>query len=89
MAKRGESSRVLTIRIGADLGRSLAGEARRRRTTRSELVRELLSAGLSEGGGVPNLAQEARRQSILVSQRESEREAFEFLEHVADTRGWE
>ena len=56
----------------------LAREARRRRSTKSELVRELLAAGLGEGG-VPDLAQEARRQSLLVGRRRSERDALEFL----------
>jgi hypothetical protein len=84
-----EASTVLTIRIGADLTRSLAREARRRRTTKSELVRELLAAGLGGEGGTPDLVQEARRQSVLVSQRKSERKILDFLEHAADTRGWE
>jgi len=80
---------MLTIRIGADLTRSLAREARRRRTTRSELVRELLAAGLSGEEPVSDLTTEARTQSILVSRRRSERDTLEFLEHAADTRGWE
>lgn len=54
-----------------------------------ELVREILKAGLSGDGGVFDLAREARRQSTLVSGRPSEREALDFLEHAADTRGWE
>lgn len=82
------ASSVLTIRLGSDLGRSLEREARRRRTTKSELVRELLAAGLGGEGGVAELAKEARRQSSLVSGRQSEREALAFLEHAADTRGW-
>lgn len=86
--KLDESSSVLTIRVGAELGRTLAGEARRRRTTKSELVRELLTAGLAEASGVLDPAEEARRQSLLVSGREPEREALDFLEHAADTRGW-
>jgi len=36
-----------------------------------------------------SLAREARRQSLLVSGRESERDALELIEHAADTRGWE
>lgn len=88
MKRSTQASTVLTIRLGGDLHRSLAREARRRRSTKSELVRELLAAGLGEGG-VPDHAQEARRQSLLVSRRRSERAALEFLEHAADTRGWE
>jgi len=36
-----------------------------------------------------SLAREARRQSLLVSGRASERDALDFIEHAADTRGWE
>ena len=79
---------MLTIRIGGDLTRSLAREARRRRKTKSEVVREILAAGLGGEGKTFDLAAEARRQSLLVSRRRSERETLEFLEHAADTRGW-
>jgi len=34
------------------------------------------------------LTREARRQSLLVSKRRSEREALAFLDAVADRRGW-
>lgn len=78
---------VLTVRIDPSLESSLEREARRRRKTKSELVRELLVTGLGGGGG-DLLATEARRQSTLVSRRASEDEALEFLEHAADTRGW-
>lgn len=78
---------MLTIRIDADLTRSLAREARRRRKTKSEVAREILTAGLVGEGGA-DLAEEARRQSLLVSRRRSEREALKFVEQVADTRGW-
>ncbi|HEX3552049.1 MAG TPA: hypothetical protein VIA62_02340 [Thermoanaerobaculia bacterium] len=78
---------MLTIRIGTDLNRSLAREARRRRKTKSEVAREILAAGLgAEEGNL--LAQEARRQSLLVSRRRSERETLELIEQTADTRGW-
>ena len=88
MSRAGKVSAVLTIRIDADLTRSLAREARRRRKTKSEVAREILAAGLgSEGGGL-DLAQEASRQSMLVSRRRSEREIIEFVEQAADTRGW-
>jgi hypothetical protein len=33
-------------------------------------------------------AREARRQSLLVSGRDSEREALEFIEASADQQGW-
>jgi len=88
MSREGKASAVLTIRIDADLTRSLAREARRRRKTKSEVAREILAAGLGGEAGVPDLAQAARRQSLLVSRRRSEREALEFIEQTADTRGW-
>jgi len=69
------TSAVLTIRIDANLTRSLTREALRRRKTKSELAREILAAGLSGEGGNLDLAQEARRQSILVSRRRSERDS--------------
>jgi predicted transcriptional regulator len=87
MSRAKKTPAVLTIRMDPDLTRSLAREARRRRKTRSEVAREILAAGLGlEDGNL--LAQEAPRQSLLVSRRRSEREALEFIEQAADTRGW-
>jgi predicted transcriptional regulator len=78
---------MLTIRIDADLTRALDREARRRRKTKSEVAREILASGLgAEGGNL--IAQEARRQSLLVSGRRSERETLDFIEQAADTQGW-
>jgi predicted transcriptional regulator len=88
MSRAAKNSAVLTLRIDADLTRSLAREARRRRKTRSEVAREILAAGLSGAGGILELEQEARRQSLLVSRRRSEKETLEFIEQLADTRGW-
>ena len=82
-----KASSALTVRIGADLDRSLTHEARRCRKTKSELAREILTTGLA-GKEAPDPAEEARRQSLLVSRRRSERETLAFLEEVADTRGW-
>ncbi|HVF59420.1 MAG TPA: hypothetical protein VNJ70_06365 [Thermoanaerobaculia bacterium] len=79
---------MLTIRINDDLKRALAREALRRRKTMSEVAREILTAGLSSEGSVLDPTQEARRQSLLVSRRGSEREALEVIEQTADTRGW-
>jgi hypothetical protein len=87
MSRAEKANAVLTLRIDADLTRSLAREARRRRKTKSEVAREILAAGLAaEGGNL--LAQEARRQSLLVSRRRSERETLEFIAQTADTQGW-
>jgi len=79
---------VLTIRIDDDLTHALAREARRRRKTKGEVAREILAASLSREGDAVDLAQEARRQSLLVSGRRRERGALEFVEQAADTRGW-
>jgi len=89
MPRSRRESTVLTIRVDAALRQSLTREARRRHTTKSELARELLAAGLGDDRRGSDLAEEARRQSVLVSQRESERDALEFIEHAADTRDWE
>jgi hypothetical protein len=78
---------VLTIRVPRVVARRLAHEARRQRRTRSEVARDILTAGLGEPVADP-LA-EARRQSLLVRERESEREAIQFITDTADLRGWE
>jgi predicted transcriptional regulator len=88
MSRPGRASAVLTIRIDADLSRSLTREARRRRKTKSEVAREILAAGLGGKGGDLDLVQEARSQSLLVSRRRSERDTLELIEETADTRGW-
>jgi hypothetical protein len=85
---RSRASSVLTVRIGSDLERSFEKEARRRNTSKSELVRELLVHGLGCEAALAHLAREARVQSLRVSGRRSEEEALDFLEHAADTRGW-
>ena len=87
MSRAEKSAAVLTLRIDADLRRSLAREARRQRKTKSEVAREILAAGLG-AKEESSLAQEARRQSLLVSRRRSEREALEFIAQAADTRAW-
>ena len=87
MSRAEKTPAVLTIRMDADLTRSLAREARRRRKTKSEVAREILAAGLGPQEENP-IAQEARRQSLLVSRRRSEREALEFIEQTADAWGW-
>ena len=68
------------------LEKRIAREARRRRQTRSEVARAALEVGL--GAGEPDLAVEARRQSLLVSRMRSERHALDFITHAADTTGW-
>jgi predicted transcriptional regulator len=87
MSRAEKATAVLTIRLDTGLSRSLEREARRRRKTKSEVAREILAAGLGSEEQNP-IAEEARRQSLLVSRRRSEKEALEFMEHTADIRGW-
>jgi predicted transcriptional regulator len=84
----GKTSSLLTVRVDDELTRSLDREAERRRISRSELVREVLAEGLAGRRSGLDLELEARRQSLLVRERDSEREALEFVEAAADTRGW-
>lgn len=85
---RSPASTVVTIRVSPDLGRALARAARGRRRTKSDVIREILERALSEGTPDSDPAQEARRQSLLVSGRASEREALAFVEQAGDPRGW-
>jgi hypothetical protein len=88
MAPRRRSSQIVTLRVPPSLGRRIEREARRRRRTKSELVREILATAFAEGGGGRDPAREARRQSLLVSARASEKDALAFIEGAADHRGW-
>lgn len=86
MARPKTDSAVLTIRVPSVLDRRLAREARRRHTTRSHVARSILEAGLGPRG--IDVAAEARRQSLLVSRRRSERDALRFVRSAADLAGW-
>jgi transcriptional regulator of met regulon len=81
-------STVLTIRIPADLDRRIAQTARRRRSTKSAVLREALHHAFGTAPEPDDPAKEARRQSLLVSGRPSDRDALDFVEHAADHRGW-
>jgi len=82
------NSRIVTLRVPPALDRRLAREARRQRRTKSDLAREALAAAFGETTTVEDPGREARRQSLLVSSRKSEREALEFVTANADRRGW-
>jgi hypothetical protein len=86
MAKTAEPTEVLTIRVPRALGRRLSREARKQRRTRSEVARDLIAAGLGNAPDDPYA--EARRQSLLVRERDSEQEALQFVLDSADLRGW-
>lgn len=88
MPRRLQPTTVLTIRVSTDLGRRLAREARRSRRTRSETARAILQMAL-EHASVEDPAAEARRQSILASERASEHDALEFIAAAADLKGWQ
>jgi hypothetical protein len=52
------------------------------------VLREVLQNAFGGGRPPDDPAREARRQSLLVSGRASERDALAFVEHAADHRGW-
>lgn len=79
---------MVTLRLPEALHRKIASEARRRRRTKSALLRDALSEAFGTSGPAEDPLREARRQSLLVSGRVSEREAIEFAEAAADDRGW-
>jgi hypothetical protein len=87
MARPKSDSTVLTLRVPAKVNRYLAREARRRRQTRSDIARSILQDRV-EGSSESDFLAEARRQSVLVSKRRSERDTLAFLDAVADRRGW-
>jgi predicted transcriptional regulator len=87
MSKPGRST-VVTLRLPPDLDRRIEREARRKRRTKSAVVREALQSVFGAGDPPDDPAREARRQSLLVSGRASERDALEFIDHAADVRGW-
>lgn len=80
-------SEVLTLRVPRQLARRLAREARRQRRPRGAVARDILAAFLE--GEPHDPAAEARRQSLLVRERESEREALQFVVDAADLKGWQ
>jgi metal-responsive CopG/Arc/MetJ family transcriptional regulator len=87
MARQSDPSDVLTIRVPRELGERLKREARRQRRTRSAVARDLLIEQLSRSRA-GDLRTEARRQSLLVRNRKSEREALSLVLDAADLRGW-
>ena len=83
-----ERSTVLTLRVPPGLDRRIERQARQKRSTKSAVLREALQKAFGEGEPADDPAREARRQSLLVSGRDSEREALDFIEHGADDEGW-
>lgn len=87
MPKLGRSA-VLTLRVPPDLERRIVLEARRKRRTKSAVLREALQSAFGAGAPADDPAREARRQSLLVSGRASEREVLKFIDRSADDQGW-
>lgn len=83
-----QRSTVLTLRVPPDLDRRIEQAARRKRQTKSALLREALHNAFGAAPLPDDPAREARRQSLLVSGRKSERDALQFVDHVVDGRGW-
>ena len=87
MTKR-KASTVMTLRVPREIERRIHHEARRRKRTKSAVLRELIEGAFAEGAHADDPAAEARRQSLLVSGRASEKDALRFVEGAADVRGW-
>jgi hypothetical protein len=81
-------STVLTLRVPIALDHRIEQEARRKRRSKSAILRDALQSTFGEGPPPDDPAREARRQSLLVSGRKSERDAMAFIESVKDERGW-
>lgn len=88
MAGAADASHVLTFRASGAVVRALGQMARQRRQSRSELIRAILEDALRIESRDHDPAGEARRQSLLVSRRDSEREILDFIEHAVDPRDW-
>ena len=80
---------VLTLRVPFELDRRIAQAARRTRRPKSALLREALHEAFGNAPLPDDPAREARRQSLLVSGRQSERDVLDFVDHAADDRGWQ
>lgn len=80
------ASSILTVRLPAAVARQLAREARRSRRSRSEVARAILAGHL--GGPSVDPTAEARRQSLLASAQDADRETLDFIQHAGDPRGW-
>ena len=87
MSRPRKTSVVVTLRVSSRLSRRIEREARRRRHTKSEVVRKILEDALATSGAA-DPSDEARRQSLLVSGRRSEKDALRFIENAGDQRGW-
>ena len=86
-SRKDARSRVVTLRIPAELDSRIGREARRTKKTRSAVVRAALEAAFA-GAATDDPAREARRQSLLASGRPSDADALAFAAAAADDGGW-
>jgi Protein of unknown function (DUF3018) len=85
---RRPASRVMTLRVPREVEKRIEQVARRQRRTKSAVVREVIEGAFAGVDVGSDPAAEARRQSLLVSGRASEKEALRFVADAADVRGW-
>jgi len=85
---RRPASAVMTLRVPREIERRIEQVARRLRRTKSAVVREVIEGAFAGVDPGSDPAAEARRQSLLVSGRMSEKDALRLLEAAADVRGW-
>jgi metal-responsive CopG/Arc/MetJ family transcriptional regulator len=78
-------SEVIVIRMSKQAVQRLDAAAHARGIKRSEFVRKVLESNLTDA---IDIEEEARRQSLLVGRRESEKDALDFLENSMSTDGW-
>lgn len=86
MSRPENVSAILTVRLTPEMERRLAREARRSRRSRSETARAILEAHLAAPAVDPDA--EARRQSLIASAHDADRDVLDFIEHAGDSRGW-
>ena len=86
LAESPNVSAVVTVRLTRELERRLTRAARRLRRSRSEMARAILEQHLTGPAADPRA--EVRRQSLLASAQDADRETLDFIEHARDLRGW-
>lgn len=72
------------VRLEPDLESKLAALAKRQGKSKSEVARDAIRRYLTED----DLVVQARRQSLLVSKGDDDRDAPDLIEETADTEGW-
>ena len=73
------------VRLEPDLESKLAALAKRQGKSKSDVARDAIRRYLTED----DLVVQARRQSLLVSQGDDDRDAPDLIDETADTEGWQ